>query len=241
MPKARPKDEELEPISEERVIERYIRYTMDLHEPVSCFLEEAELRFSGWTESVGRDNGKIRFTLEVDTKSLSPADLKRKVLLAIDRIIRLSFYTQDVLFFADSRLVSAGGTTVTLEIRGPLYKLQRRAALRLKLDDPKLCRLEIDGKAYVPYDISAVGISVMFSLDDEDRFSRRQVVPAAILTFGKYSAVLDLTVSSKSRVKQHRTEVVKVGFRFEKLPTGIEQEIAKEAYLYTHKVWSRRI
>jgi hypothetical protein len=31
----------------------------------------------------------------------------------------------------------------------------------------------------------------------------------------------------------------KVGFRFKGLPGAIEQMIAREAYLHTHKIWSR--
>jgi hypothetical protein len=32
---------------------------------------------------------------------------------------------------------------------------------------------------------------------------------------------------------------VKVGLRFKGLPASTEQMIAREAYLHTHKIWSR--
>lgn len=241
MPKSRPKEEELEPISHERSIERYLRYTMDLHEIISCYFEEADLRFTGYTESVEREGKKLRFQLEVDTKSLSPTDLKRKITLAVERKIKLSFFTHDVLFFASAILKGASGVHITLELDGPIYKLQRRSALRMKLTEDSDCRITIKDKKYIPHDVSALGISVMFSLTEENLFTRKQIIPAALIEFGGKSAIVDLTVISKNRMKHHRTELVKVGFRFEKLPTSLEQSIAKEAYLYTHRVFGRRI
>ena len=119
----------------------------------------------------------------------------------------------------------------------PMFKLQRREALRIRLTDPK-CTIQLGQQSHPLYDISAGGLSILVSLQEEKNYPKGQRFPKSTLQFLGKELKVDLEVKNLITHGKDGAKV-KVGFHFVALPAAIEQMIAREAYLYTHKIWSR--
>ncbi len=235
-----PKNEELEPLTNPKMVERYLRYAVDLRELTSCYLESAQLRFEGFVTSF--DPSTLAIQLDITSEAFAPISLEDlRALDSPDAKLRLSFSVNDVLFFLHTRCQGRLVNRLELAVDLPLYKLQRREALRIKVMHAHGASLELNGKNYAPYDISAAGMSIWVDLETMDTFAKSQVYEGARLKFLGKEIVSKLEVISISRLKKDDDRHWKVGFRFLELPQAAEQALAKEAYLHTHRIWSRWI
>lgn len=232
------KEKDLEHVKDRKIANRYLKYLLDLNEPVSCLIEELHLRFETYAKAYDADSGEI--VLEFSQRSLD--SLSDSDIAAIDgttNVFRLSFEVGDVLYFAAGKLLKRNYHTLTLKLEFPLYKLQRRDALRIKVLEEHNATVNLDGEVYVLHDISATGMSLVVPLFKEERFANKKFFKGAALRFASLNLTLDLEVVSSSRMK--KGDMQKIGFKFHGLPPSADQMIAKEAYLHTHKIWSRWI
>lgn len=226
-------EENLEPIAERKTIERYLQYALDFHEYVSCSC--GSIRFEARPQSF--DPTALMLRLEITEESFE--HLRRGDLRIIDtppQNIRISFLVHDVLFFAHTLVEERRTRSLVLAVDTPIFKLQRRNAVRIKLMNEHKAGITLAGKNFVPHDLSATGLSLVLNLDLAERFMVGQTFMGSRLRFLQLDALVDLEVVGNNPVKEG---FWKVGFRFRGLNPTVEQWIAKEAYLHTHKIWSR--
>lgn len=231
------KDKDLEPVSDPKMVQRYLRYGLEFHEVISCYIELADLRFESTFKTVDPAN----LTLELEIAEDSFAKLTPQQLSAIDSPqspIRLSYSVNEATFFIQARVQSRSARRLVIRAEMPMYKLQRREALRIKVMESHKATVKLGPNILPLYDISAGGISIVVSLDEEKAYKKGQLFPGSVLSFVGKEIKVDLEVknilsNSKDGLRW------KVGFRFKSLPSHFEQMIAREAYLHSHKIWSR--
>lgn len=231
-------DSELESISDKKVVDRYLQYAMELREVVSCLVENGSFRFDCQLIS----HAGIALELEMIAESASQLTAEQfKILDSLPENIRLSFSVNGVLFFASASLSSRESSKLIAGLKMPLHKLQRRDALRLNILNEHKATITIDGKAYIPHDLSATGLSFVIMPDEEALFPLRRMLQSCKLKFAGMEAFVNLEVMSVARLHKENERLLKVGMRFMGLSPAVEQRLAREAYLYTHKIWSRRL
>jgi len=227
----------LEPVTDLKMVQRYLKYGLEFHEIVSCYIEDAELRFETSLKSVDQE----KFFIEMDVTDESFARLTADGLAAIDRQfsgIRLSYSVNEATFFMQTKFQFRQAKRIVVKAEMPMYKLQRREALRIKLTDPK-ATIKLANVPLMPlFDISAGGISVVVSLEEQREYKKGQLFPNSIMSFLGKEIKVNLEVKN---ILGHSKDGMKwkIGLSFKSLPASIEQMIAREAYLYTHKIWSR--
>jgi c-di-GMP-binding flagellar brake protein YcgR len=133
-----------------------------------------------------------------------------------------------------------GRTTRRLVVKAdmPMYKLQRREAMRIKLSASDKATVKLGRDVHPLFDISAGGLSIVVPLAEEQHYKKEQSFPGSVLTFQGKEIKVDLEVKN---VLSHGKDGVrvKIGLHFKNLPSAVEQQIVREAYLYSHKIWSR--
>jgi hypothetical protein len=143
----------------------------------------------------------------------------------------------EVLIFVHARALARSGRRLSAALDLPMFKLQRREALRMRVQAEHEASALIGGHALLPHDISATGLSVLIPLDLENDFPRHRLIKGCEIRFAGRTLHVNLEVTSMIRAREGGKW--KVGFRFRGLPANEEQAIAKIAYLHGHKVWSR--
>jgi hypothetical protein len=231
------KEKDLEPVSDLRMVQRYLRYGLEFHEIVSCLAEDETLPFEAEFSSLDLD--KLLLELAISKESFATLDSNR--LSVIDRPrtgLRLSFSVNEATFFAQTLVQGRDARKLVVRAEMPMYKLQRRESMRIKVLESHGATIKLGLAEYPLFDISAGGLSIMVRLDQEKEFSKQHLFPGCTLAFLGKKLKVDLEVknvlcASKDGLKW------KVGFRFKALPPAVEQLIAREAYLHSHKIWSR--
>jgi c-di-GMP-binding flagellar brake protein YcgR len=224
------KDLDLEPIKDKKVVERYLRYALDFREKISCLLDPAPPRFDGMFKSVDLDQLVVKLDItEASFGALSAAELKR--LDSVPKDLRLSFL--------HTRLVQRKTRELELAVDLPMFKLQRRDAVRIRPLDSHHASVEVEGLVYQLNDLSASGLSFHIMPAQEEHFIPKQIFRSCRLKFTSLDVPVDMEVIGLTRVREENGQIFKVGFRFLGLTAAIEQHLAREAYLYTHKIWSR--
>lgn len=232
------KELDLEPIKDKKVVERYLRYALDFREKVSCLLDPAPPRFDGMLKSVDLEQLVVKMDItEASFGSLSASELKR--LDSVPKDLRLSFAVNDVLYFLHTRLVQRKTRELELAVDLPMFKLQRRDAVRIRPLESHQASVEVQGKVYQLNDLSASGLSFHIMPAQEEEFIPKQIFRSCRLKFTSLDVPVDMEVIGLTRVREENGQIFKVGFRFLGLTAAIEQHLAREAYLYTHKIWSR--
>jgi len=234
-----PKEEDhLEPVTDLKMVQRYLKYGLEFREIVSCYIEDANVRFDASIKSIDAE----KLFLEVDIaeesfKKMSPTGLE-----AIDRPqsgIRLSYSVNEASFFMQTKFQFRQANRIVVKAEMPMYKLQRREALRIKVLEAHKATLKLATKAMIPlFDISAGGLSIVVSLEEQTEYKKGQLFPNSTLSFLGKDIKVNLEVKN---VLGHSKDGLKwkIGLRFKALPASVEQMIAREAYLHTHKIWSR--
>ncbi|HEY8278779.1 MAG TPA: PilZ domain-containing protein [Bdellovibrionota bacterium] len=231
------KDKDLEPVNDLKMVQRYLRYGLEFHELVSCYIEDSNLRFDAFIKAVDID--KLALDMEITDECFAKLDSNQ--ISAIDRPqseIRLSYSVNEATFFVHAKFQRRNIRNMAVKADMPMYKLQRREALRIKVMASHKATVRLGPTVFPLFDISAGGLSVVVGINEEKDFKKQQLFPGSMMTFLGKEIKVDLEVKNvlpadKSGVKW------KVGFRFKGLPGAIEQMIAREAYLHTHKIWSR--
>ncbi len=233
-----PADKDLEPILDPKVADRYFQYAVELKEIVSCFVEQGSFRID--CRLLSQADRRLQLEMLAESASaLSAAQFK--ILDTLPKNLRLSFAVNDVLYFAPADVSKRDSARLSAAVRLPIYKMQRRDAMRLKILNEHKASITIDGKAYIPHDLSATGLSFVIMPDEEALFPLRRMLQSCRFLFAGLEAFVNLEVMSVARLKQDNERLLKVGMRFMGLSPAFEQKLAKEAYLYTHKIWSRRL
>jgi hypothetical protein len=222
------KDSALEPINSAAQAVRYLRYALEFREVVRMIhassLEapmEATLR-----------------TIDPETFRVELQPLGHKVdKWSVGDRVRLSFPVHESLFLSNA-FVRSTDELLGLELLPPLMKLQRRDALRIKVNSADTATLAIDGHIYVPHDISASGISLVVDNHTAFIFMEKGTCDGR-LHFAGRSIDLVMTPVQKSALSINRPHLSKVGYRFKKLSHEADRFLSKEAYLYSHRIWSR--
>jgi hypothetical protein len=233
-----PKEKELEPVKDRKVVERYLRYASEFRELASCLADKESFRFEGQIRSF--KPGALSVDLEISMESFQ--SLTREELARLDTPpseVRFSFSVNDVLFFAHARVLERKTRSLSLGVDLPVFKLQRRDAMRIKVLEEHNASITIEGKSYIPHDLSATGLSFVVMLDEEALFPLRRIIQSCRLHFAGLDVPVNLEVMSVSRLRKEDGHLLKVGFRFLGLSPATEQKLAREAYLHTHKIWSR--
>ena len=234
-----PKDiDHLEPVADLSMVQRYLKYGLEFHEIISCYIEDANLRFDTTMKSVDPD----KLFIEMDVTDESFAKLNKAGLEAIDSAqggIRLSYSVNEATFFIQAKFQFRQANRIVVKAEMPMYKLQRREALRIKVLLEHKATLKLEGKPLMQvYDISAGGLSVVVTLEEQQEYKKGQLYPAATLAFQGKDIKVNLEVKN---ILGHSKDGLKwkLGLSFKGLPASVEQMIAREAYLQTAKIWSR--
>lgn len=235
------KKKDLEEITDTSIIERYLKIVCDLHERVSCYFKGADSFFETQIMSVERKANRIR--LDLRKANMNPEQLRDSLISTLDRTANLSFRAQDTMFFAKCKVASVQPEHLNLELPPSIYKLQRRANLRIRIHDAGQAQCEFSGLGVlVPYDVSAGGFSLLLSTDEAERFPPGMPDLEVKFTFEGVSAKLQLDVKSQAEAPDAKGRPrIKVGFAFRKLPPPLEQQLARAAVVHTQKVFSKKI
>jgi len=231
------KDSDLQPVTDLKMVQRYLKYGLEFHEILSCVLEEGGLRFEAQLCSI--DEPTLTLELEINEESFAKFDSNS--LGSIDQAqggVRFSYSVNEATFYVHGKIQRRHSRRVALRADMPMYKLQRRDSLRIKVLESHRASVKLGSSTLPLFDISAGGISVVVPIAQEKIYRQQQAFPGSVLHFVDKEFKVDLEVKN---VLSHSKEGlrVKVGFRFKALPAAIEQLIAREAYLQTHKIWSR--
>ena len=234
------KEKDLEPVTDRKVIDRYIRYAVDFKEIASCTTEgpSPSVSFSAHL----RDYQAAAFTLNLEIRDEEFADLNYEQRAALDipeRPLRISFSVNDVLFFAHTRVFARQDKKLALAIDLPVFKLQRREAVRIKIMKEHQASVELNGKKFIPHDVSASGLSIVMDAEEKDRYGKGFTFETSVVRFAGKEYRPALEVAGVHPLRKDSDRLWKVGFRFRNLPAAAADAIAREAYLYTQKIWSR--
>jgi c-di-GMP-binding flagellar brake protein YcgR len=231
-----PKD--LEPVSDLKMIQRYLKYGIEFHEPASCLLAEGKLNFEAQLKSMDEKNLVVDLDLTEDSfKTLSLEQLKQLEIPQGE--IRISYSVNEATFFLHGRIQGRQANRIVVKASLPMYKLQRREALRIKVMENHKAYVVLGQDLKMPlFDISAGGVSFLVTLEKSGEYKKGQLFSNSTLSFIGKEIKVNLEVQN---ILQHGKEGMKfkVGLKFKGLPASVEQMIAKEAYLHTHKIWSR--
>ncbi len=233
MPK---RPENLDPVHDKRVIGRYLEFVKDFEEPIHCILEEKELPFECRATAV--DTEKLEVSIEPITASAP--ELWKEHQDAVERKILVQFQAQDVVFFADAKISRPGGKdNLKISLEVPVWKLQRRSALRLRVIDSMECKTKLKGRDFVPDDISAGGFSILVDAEEAVLFNDGERIDGVPFAFKGRKHTIETEVTSHARPR--KDGMIRIGFKFVKPPAALESEIAREAYWFNQKVWGKRI
>ena len=75
------KDKDLQPVADLKMVQRYLRYGLEFHEIISCYIEDADLRFDAELKSVDME----KLVIDMDIDKLDFEGFKPTALAAIDR------------------------------------------------------------------------------------------------------------------------------------------------------------
>lgn len=230
------KNKDLEPVTDLKVAERYLRYGLEFRQIVDCYIEDANLRFEGTLENVDPKT----FVLHLDLTKTCYSQLLRGGISSVDRPggeIRLSYSVNEATLFAHTKFQGRTQQRLIVKAEMPMYKLQRRDALRFKITQNHNASVELLEKEFPLHDISATGMSILADTELQEAFKNQALFLKVKMSFlGSHVVNLELKNILPFGKDGKR---VKVGFRFRALNSRIEQLIAKEAYLISSKIWSR--
>jgi c-di-GMP-binding flagellar brake protein YcgR len=232
-----PEDKDLEPVTDLKIVQRYLKYGSEFKEDATCFLEDDGPRFEAFISSV--NTAELKMELEIPEEHFAKLEEKALFLLSQAQTgIRVGYSVNEASIFVHGKIMSHFLRSFIVEVTMPMLKLQRRAALRLKLTGSIKASLKIDGNTYPAFDISAGGISLVVNFAEQANFKKQQLLQAIVLTFqgNEFNVNLE-TINITAHGKEGTSH--RVGFRFRNLPAAAEQMIAREAYLWTHQIWSR--
>lgn len=232
----KPKD--LEPVSDLKMIQRYLKYGVEFREVATCLVEDTGFKFDAFLKSANEKTLLVEVEIEQAAfKAISAADLA-----GLDKPqgdIRISYSVNEATFFVHGRIQSRSQNRVRITASMPMYKLQRREALRIKVMESHKATIKLGPDLVLPlFDISAGGVSIVVNLDQSANYKKGMLFPSCSLTFLGKVIPVNLEVQNILQAGKDGLKF-KVGFRFKSLPASVEQMIAREAYLHTHKIWSR--
>jgi c-di-GMP-binding flagellar brake protein YcgR len=228
------KEKDLDPVTDLKMVQRYLQYGVEFRELVSCRLEDTDATFDAYVVSV--DVKSLSIDMEITEESfakLTPAALDQG-----QTHIRLSYSVNEATFFVHGKIQRRMTRRLVVQADMPMYKLQRREALRIKVTDSHGATVRLGRDSFPVFDISAGGLSIVIPLSGEKNFKKGLTFPKSTLNFLGKTFQVDL--ETKNLLTHGKDGLkVKVGFHFVGLPAAVEQIIAREAYLHTHKIWSR--
>jgi hypothetical protein len=236
-----PSEKDLEPLSDRKVVDRYLRYALDFKEVATCTSREGAPPPSHFAAAI-LDFNPAAFSLGLEIDEEGFADLNYEQRASLDqaeRPLRLSFSVNDVLFFAHARVTSRQERQLTVALDLPVFKLQRRSAVRIKVMKEHAATIELNGKKFIPHDLSAGGLSIVMDKDEKDRYAKGWVFESTVLRFAGREFRSKLEVAGAHPLRKDSDRLWKVGFRFQNLPPAAEDAITREAILYTQKIWAR--
>jgi hypothetical protein len=231
------KESDLEPVTDLKMVQRYLKYGLEFHEAVTCILEDGGLRFDGQLHAI--DDATLTLELEIDEDAFAKLDSNQLGFVDQPQAgVRISYSVNEATFFVHGKIQRRTGRRISLRADMPMYKLQRRESLRIKVMESHKASIKLGAVTLPLFDISAGGVSVVVPIDQESIYKQKQAFPGCTLYFVGKEFKVDLEVKN---VLGHTKDglKVKVGFKFKALPASIEQLIAREAYLHTAKIWSR--
>lgn len=232
----KPKD--LEPVSDLSMIQRYLKYGIEFHEIASCLLEDGGVKFEARLKTV--DEKKLLIDVDITDETFKALTLDQLKEVDVPQgNIRLSYSVNEATFFVHGRVQGRQANRLVIKASMPMYKLQRREALRIKVMDSHKASVKLGPDLTMPlFDISAGGVSVVVSLEKSTDYKKGMLFPNSTLTFLGKEIKVNLEVQNILQAGKDSLKF-KVGFKFKGLPASVEQMIAREAYLHTHKIWSR--
>ncbi len=232
------KSKDLEPVSDLKMIQRYLKYGVEFRELATCLVEDIGFQFDAYLKIADEKNLHIELEItDENFRSVTPEKLA-----SLDRPqgdIRFSYSVNEATFFVHGRIQGRRNNRLRIAASMPMYKLQRREALRIKVMDSHNASIQLGPDLkHSLFDISAGGISVIVSLEKQADYKKDMNFPNSTLHFLGKEIKVNLMVQN---ILQHGKDGLKwkIGFKFVGLPASVEQMIAKEAYLHTHKIWSR--
>ncbi len=235
MPKRPEKD--LEPIRDRKVVSRYLQFVQEYEEPIHCLLAERELPFD--CLAVGVSLEKLEFEAEPAADSPEVEKIWGSHQKSVERKVMIQFQAQDVIFFADAKIRRPSKDRLTIALELPVWKLQRRNALRFRVMESMNCSVKLLGRKFLPDDLSAGGFSILLDAEEAALFKDGQLLEGSLFEFKGFHHKVDVEVTSHARPR--KDGMIRLGLKFTKPPVSLESEIAREAYWFNQRVWGKRI
>ena len=236
---------QFEPIHDVKVIERYLKYTIDLKEPIQCLVKETKIRFDAAAKAI--KPGTTQITIRSPLALTSQEKLLKDINETTERKVNISFKVQDTLYFIVCSVLSVQEDLIILSAEAPMYKLQRRSALRFKPDAKLKCSASFPThifsenlKKLSVFDLSTGGFSIAVPVTGAEWFEEKQSYDIDF-SFADQDLKLKVKMANIKPDSNMKNPGWRIGFKFESLPAKLEQGIAKEAYAYTQKIFSKRI
>jgi len=227
------------PIDDVETAKRYMKYAQELNPELDCALIDTKIRFkSRAVESTG-----TKMQIHTPSSAMSAEKLLRAVNETTDRQIDISFKVNEVMIFASLKVVSLDKNTIKLSVIFPVYKLQRRENLRVKIMTDSVCKISFfhpDNTTkelnFTPYDLSVSGFSVLLDEEKAANYIEGMDMTRAQLNFN--ASKVNVLVKVVNRFKLEGTTSkpqVKVGFSMGKVPPKLESEITR--FASQHRQW----
>ena len=234
---------EFEPIQDSRMVDRYLQSLVNLKEDIECLLKEPELRFAAYATKYEAE--KYLLHLTINSATASAEKIREKFNQSVERNIVLSYLAQGTPFLINSSLELAQPQSLIVKALPPLFKLQRRQALRIKLNPEIPCTVYLplpwEDKPITPYDISTNGFSLLVSSQVANFFELGNILKAFSIQFRDHKVSIQARVSHKVHLPKDLLDRWKIGFNFMGLETRLEREIARSAYEFNQRIWARRL
>ena len=227
----------LEPIESSATAARYLQYSVEFNLPLTLHLGESETSFEAKAASF--DPGTFTLVVEIIDEEFHALVKTNSDQKFSEQKIRISFSLDEIVFFAKSFLTGHKLSHYALGISPPIYKLQRRETLRIRITDEFKASVTILGKKWPLADLSVGGLGFFVPVFEQDQFPVGFDFPKSSLEFLGKSFPVVIRVMSAVLVRQNKLVRIKVGMQFLNLPPSVEQVIAKEAYVYSQKLWSK--
>ncbi len=226
-------EETLEPISNERVWKRYIRYIEELQLTVFCKVSEREIYFEALAEKVD-ETGKIYLN------KISNDPSQKKLLAGVNgttkKQVNLRYLLENILIFANTKVLSISDQNIILAVQPPIYKLQKRAGLRVLCTKEMKCTVQLTSptsSVFPCFDISLAGFSVLIPTSQGEKHWEGKCLSDVKFSLEGMKALLEAKVAFKGEVTvekgKKKVKMCKLGFSVFDFPAKLERNIYKIA------------
>ncbi|MGZ3695410.1 MAG: PilZ domain-containing protein [Bdellovibrionota bacterium] len=214
---------ELDPVQSKQIAERYVQFSLECQTPISCWLDNSQYSFP--VKAIKLE-GNILY-IEISPSIFAALEQEGKD--ALDRAgvpVFVNYSLGEMLIFLKTKLVQRTDLLFGLEIIFPVYKQQRRNSPRIKAAAHHRASLEFLHAAYMVFDISNGGVSILVKADALPFFQPGIKLAKCRVRFQDLDFEVDVKVISQIPMEK-KVDLWKIGLIFINLPEATERAITK--------------